>query len=186
MAPSETSDEELSQDEDTKSCTPFTGARPDTSSDGSSSSEENFQVPEDNSFIVEDDDAPAELPMQYSMNTHQDLAHHFKIICQLFVYLAVRPVSERHSFMEDAMKSEILYSVFFRWLTMNSHALDEEYFSVPLMVGELPVPAYRSRQTGNKNRSPAESLQAFGILLWLHPYGDPSLRNSCRNTQRSN
>jgi len=45
--------------------------------------------------------------MEYSMNTHQELAHHFKIICQLFVHLAVRPVAERRSFMVDAMKSEI-------------------------------------------------------------------------------
>ena len=64
-------------------------------------------MPEDDSFIVEDDGAPTELPMEYSMNTHQDPAHDFKIICQFFVHLAVRPMADRRLFMKDAMESEI-------------------------------------------------------------------------------
>ena len=31
----------------------------------------------------------------YSMNTYQDLLHHFKIVCQLFVHMAVRDADER-------------------------------------------------------------------------------------------
>jgi len=116
LAPSESSEssqsapgEEDDDHEDTNSFTLFAGARPDTSDDGSSPHDESFQTTEDDSFIVDDDGAPpAELPVEYSMSTHQDLAHHFKIICQFFVYVAVRPVAERRSFMEDAMKSELL------------------------------------------------------------------------------
>ena len=110
LAPSESSqssDKNEEEDEDTQLFTPFEDARPDADDEGSSLHNESFQAPEDDSFIVEDDEPTAELPVEYSMNTHQDLAHHFKIICQLFVYLAVRPVAERRSFMEDAMKSEI-------------------------------------------------------------------------------
>ena len=99
--------DESEEDEDTQLYTPFEGAKPDIDDEGSSLHNESFQAPEDDSFIVEDDEPTVELPVEYSMNTHQDLAHHFKIICQLFVYLAVRPVAERRSFMEDAMKSEI-------------------------------------------------------------------------------
>jgi hypothetical protein len=99
--------DENEEDEDTQLFTPFEGARPDADDEEKSLHNESFQAPKDDSFIVEDNEPTAELPVEYSMNTHQDLAHHFKIICQLFVYLAVRPVAERRSFMEDAMKSEI-------------------------------------------------------------------------------
>ena len=51
------------------------------------------------------DEAPVELPKEFSMNTYQDLAHHFKIICQLFVHVAALPQSERHHFMKDKLKS---------------------------------------------------------------------------------
>ncbi|KAI6166987.1 hypothetical protein EDD17DRAFT_1542310, partial [Pisolithus thermaeus] len=42
----------------------------------------------DQSSDEEDDDFIFDLPAAYSMNVHQDLAHHFKIICQLFVHMA--------------------------------------------------------------------------------------------------
>lgn len=38
------------------------------------------------------------------MNTYQDLMHHFKIICQLFVHMAVQPVENRQSFMEQSIE----------------------------------------------------------------------------------
>lgn len=51
---------------------------------------------EDDTFIVEDDSAAAiELPAEFSMNTYQDLLHHFKIICQMFVHMAVHDDDER-------------------------------------------------------------------------------------------
>ena len=45
---------------------------------------------------MEDDSAAAvELPAEFSMNTYQDLLHHFKIICQLFVHMAVHDLEDR-------------------------------------------------------------------------------------------
>lgn len=55
-------------------------------------------------FIEEDSNAAIELPTEFSMNTYQDLMHHFKIICQLFVHLAVQPREERRPFMEQSIK----------------------------------------------------------------------------------
>ena len=88
-------------EEDDLFVTPFAGAKPDSADDP----HDDEELPDD-SFIVEDDDGPAVLPMEYSMDTHQDLAHHFKIICQLFVHIAVRPGGERHTFMKETMISE--------------------------------------------------------------------------------
>jgi hypothetical protein len=102
---SQSAEDNEEEDEDADSVTPFASARPDTSDDGSSPHDESFQTNEDDSFIVHDDAPAPELPMEYSMGTHQDLAHHFKIICQLFVHVAVRPEADRRSFMMDALKS---------------------------------------------------------------------------------
>lgn len=42
-------------------------------------------------FIVEDEDGTgtAGLPAMFSMSSHQDLSHQFKVVCQYFVHLAV-------------------------------------------------------------------------------------------------
>lgn len=57
------------------------------------------------SFIVDDGDAVApELPPEFSMNTYQDLMHHFKIICQMYVHLAVQRKKDRRKFMEKCSK----------------------------------------------------------------------------------
>ncbi|KIK31177.1 hypothetical protein PISMIDRAFT_85451 [Pisolithus microcarpus 441] len=72
----------------------------------------------DDDFIVEDtlDGVQTiDLPAAFSMNAHQDLTHHFKIICQLFVHMAVRPLPERRAFMRHVLKKE-------------------QYFSLPLQV----------------------------------------------------
>ena len=94
---------------------PFAGAKP---SKGVESDEEVKEEDEDecqdeegegeNSWIVEDDglDGIPELPAAFSMSSHQDLSHHFKIICQLFVHLAVRSPSRRVSFMQDVKAGE--------------------------------------------------------------------------------
>ncbi|KIJ17435.1 hypothetical protein PAXINDRAFT_10268 [Paxillus involutus ATCC 200175] len=99
---------------------PFKGAKPHRSGESNSSSHDSDESLEDDEddFIVDDDahGAPAtKLPVAFSMNTHQDLTHHFKIICQLFVHMAVRPLSERCPFLKHVLK-------------------EEEYFSVPLQV----------------------------------------------------
>jgi hypothetical protein len=65
------------------------------------------EQPEDeglSGFIEQDSNQVIELPAEFSMNTYQDLMHHFKIICQLFVHLAVRPVNERRGFMQQSLK----------------------------------------------------------------------------------
>ena len=66
----------------------------------------------ENDFIVEDDGGEEipELPTMFSMGTFQDLSHHFKVICQLFVHLAVKPPHQRRSFMKREMNSESFYS----------------------------------------------------------------------------
>lgn len=104
------SDSEAEQSEDSVArAKPFRGAKPHRSNDSGESDEGSAITAEDNEddFIVEDDahGAPAtQLPVAFSMNTHQDLAHHFKIVCQLFVHMAVRPLSERRHFLEHVLK----------------------------------------------------------------------------------
>lgn len=72
----EDSDEESSEAEDDPSG-PFRLARPD------GQELPDIEVEEvDDSFIVDDDeDVAAELPAQFSRQSHQDLSMHFKVIC---------------------------------------------------------------------------------------------------------
>ena len=84
---------------------PFFGARRDGTEDideGTSAQSRN----DEDDFIVEDDSTAANLPAAFSMAARQDPAHLFKIVCQLFVHLAVRPANERHDYMEHILKSE--------------------------------------------------------------------------------
>ena len=96
--------------EDTLPTKPFKHARPGPTFDGddSDSSSETEDVPDaDDTFIVEDDSAPLELPTEFSMSTYQDLTHHFKVICQLFVHLAVQEKEDRAEFMAQMMKGKL-------------------------------------------------------------------------------
>ncbi|EGO21468.1 hypothetical protein SERLADRAFT_440729 [Serpula lacrymans var. lacrymans S7.9] len=113
---SESSDSNSDDDESHDSIKPFPGAKPGLDSDHNFSSDEGAEEKEDD-FIVEDEGGTTAtaLPAEFSMSTHQDLAHHFKIICQLFVHMAVRPRFERRAYMEQILKVE-------------------EYFSVPLQM----------------------------------------------------
>lgn len=87
---------------------PFKGARLHHSGGSDASHDETDSHEEDEEgFIVDDDDAhgvPAQLPLAFSLSTHQDLTHHFKIVCQLFVHIAVRPLVDRRPFFEHALK----------------------------------------------------------------------------------
>ncbi len=47
-----------------------------------------------------------ELPVAFSRRTHQDTSHDFKVVCQLFVHLAMMPAIERRSFMEQILKGK--------------------------------------------------------------------------------
>ncbi|OCH94983.1 hypothetical protein OBBRIDRAFT_884303 [Obba rivulosa] len=104
-----------SDSEDTDEPAPFSHAKPHEKSSSNVSQSANDDGAADDSFIVEDDGAVApELPAEFSMNTHQDLMHHFKIICQLFLHLAVQKAGDREAAMAEL--------------------LQKEYFSVPLQV----------------------------------------------------
>lgn len=107
---------ESSSSEDEDEPDPFAHARPDVASkstDAHKSGE--LEGDDENNFIVEDDNTEApDLPVEFSMNTHQDLVHHFKIICQLFVHLAVHKVDDRGAVMNELLR--------------------KDYFSVPLNV----------------------------------------------------
>jgi len=91
---------------------PFAGAKPSKGvmSDEEVEVEEEEEEEEggENSWIVEDDgpESVPELPVAFNMSSHQGLSHHFKIICQLFVHLAVRSPSQRMSFMQDVKACE--------------------------------------------------------------------------------
>lgn len=92
-----------SEEEDSDS-TPFRGAKP---TDHFSSDERDHDPDIEDSFIVEDGNTiRPDLPAIFSMNTYQDLDHHFKIICQLFVHLAVKPTEVRQEAMTALMKRE--------------------------------------------------------------------------------
>lgn len=105
---SEGSDEGDNDDNDA----PFAGAKPDASSDAEDDEDNDEQdgSNHEESWIVEDEGSVSEmLPTEFSMNTHQDLIHHFKIICQLFVHLAVRPAGDRASFMKQQIEGKHIF-----------------------------------------------------------------------------
>lgn len=92
------------EDDDDSECDYIKGAKP--FGDRNILSDENSEEDNDSdNFIVEDDgSAVALLPTQFSMETHQDLAHQFKKIFQFFVHIAVRPAKDRRDYMEIQMK----------------------------------------------------------------------------------
>ena len=60
-------------------------------------------------FIVEDDDQQeAHLPAIFSMNTHQDLIHHFKIVSQYMVHLALTDNSARSRMAERLIAGQFI------------------------------------------------------------------------------
>lgn len=93
----------MSDDEESEPFALFRGAKPT----GHTASDEDSDAEVEDSFIVEDDNAVVpDLPAEFSMNTFQDLVHQFKIICQLFVHLAVQPVEDRREAMTLLLKSK--------------------------------------------------------------------------------
>ena len=110
LAISESSSEGSNATDEDEDDTPFAGARPDVSSDAEHDENEDTTQDQDENWIV-DDEGPssAVLPTEFSMDTHQDLMHHFKIICQLFVHLAVLPAGERASFIKHHSEGTYFY-----------------------------------------------------------------------------
>ncbi|EKM55579.1 uncharacterized protein PHACADRAFT_256297 [Phanerochaete carnosa HHB-10118-sp] len=99
------------------------GARPTHEISSDASEEEEPEYGGLSGFIEEDSNQAIELPAEYSMNTYQDLMHHFKIICQLFVHLAVQPVEQRRDFLQQSLK--------------------DQYFSIPLQIARRKVTGMR-------------------------------------------
>ncbi|KAI5122946.1 hypothetical protein M0805_006827 [Coniferiporia weirii] len=105
-----------SEQEDSEDDRPIPGSRPgqigDSSNESSDDDERNDGIDD---FIVDDgDERTASLPAIFSMNTHQDLVHHFKIVCQYYVHLVVT---------SEAARSK-----------MADRLVNDEYFSVPLTI----------------------------------------------------
>ena len=86
-------------------------------------------------LFIEDDGMEllnVELPMELSMNAHQDLATHFKIICQLFVHLIVRPAK---AFLRQVISRQYSLTLSFVTSLKNfDYIADNEYFYPPLLV----------------------------------------------------
>jgi hypothetical protein len=138
------------------------GARPKAGSGDSDASEDSEEA-----FIVQDDDAPDsyQLPAEFSMDSHQDLMHHFKIVCQLFVHAALS--DDREMFMHGAMSE--CYFCFLGCILASSTtdiALENQYFSVPLQVGSLQESASsRSSTDICRYRLRVRSSSVSGIRL---------------------
>ncbi|KAF8136382.1 hypothetical protein EV363DRAFT_1319438 [Boletus edulis] len=113
----------------------FKGAKPHHSGESDASDDEtDSNEEEDANFIVDDDPhgvPPAQLPLAFSLSTHQDLTHHFKIVCQLFVHIAVQPLADRRPFFERVLK-------------------EEEYLSVPLQVTRRKLSGIRDSVASSK------------------------------------
>ena len=61
-------------------------------------------------FVVQDDGSVIpDLPMAFSRRSHQDTRHDFKVVCQLFVHLAMMPMDNRRAYMEEMLKGTTLY-----------------------------------------------------------------------------
>ena len=108
----ESSDEQTGEDDSLASHEPFAEAQKDgqIGDPGEVDDDDDNDEGDDDDmddFVVEDDGvAIPELPVAFSRRTHQDSSHDFKVVCQLFVHLAMMPVDERRSFMEKMLKGE--------------------------------------------------------------------------------
>ncbi|KAI0256818.1 hypothetical protein BJV78DRAFT_1167155 [Lactifluus subvellereus] len=108
----ESSDEQT--DEDDERIAPFHDSQQDDSNqDGDDDGSDDDDHIDD--FVVQDDGAAVpELPMAFSRRGHQDINHDFKVVCQLFVHLAMMPMDERRLFMEEMLEGEHYFSVPFQ------------------------------------------------------------------------
>ncbi|EAU88626.1 hypothetical protein CC1G_12018 [Coprinopsis cinerea okayama7 len=126
----EDDDAENSESDGDSAPTLFKGAKPsnrntsdeDDGDGGDGESDEGEDSESD--WIVEDDPVAApRLPAMFSMETHQDLAHQFKKVFQLFVHVAVHPSKKRKKEME--------------------RLLEDEYFRVPLKMVQRKLDGLR-------------------------------------------
>jgi len=102
---SESSDEDTEDDDDVQ-IAPFQDAQQDDSDGDDHEGDDNDNDMDD--FVVQDDGSVVpDLPVAFSRHSHQDTRHDFKVVCQLFVHLAMMPMDERRTYMEETLKSTI-------------------------------------------------------------------------------
>jgi Domain of unknown function (DUF4211) len=76
-------------------------------SDGDDRGDDNDDMDD---FVVQDDGSVIpDLPAAFSRHSHQDTRHDFKVVCQLFVHIAMMPMDERRTYMEKMLKGTSLY-----------------------------------------------------------------------------
>ncbi|KAH9180669.1 hypothetical protein EDB89DRAFT_1920417 [Lactarius sanguifluus] len=110
----ESSDEQTGEDDGHDSHEPFQGSQKDGHI-GDPDADDDDEDDDTDDFVVEDDGvAIPELPVAFSRRTHQDSSHDFKVVCQLFVHLAMMPVDERRGFMEQILKGDDYFLVPFQ------------------------------------------------------------------------
>jgi hypothetical protein len=114
----ESSDEQSGDGDSHASPEPFEDSQKDGQiGDPGEGDDDDIEVEDDDidDFVVEDDGvAIPELPVAFSRRAHQDSSHDFKVVCQLFVHLAMMPVGGRRSFMEQILKGDDYFLVPFQ------------------------------------------------------------------------
>ncbi|TFK89145.1 hypothetical protein K466DRAFT_661791 [Polyporus arcularius HHB13444] len=134
------------EEEEESYAAPFSHARPDNGTEGVDEDGQEEEEDEDN-FIVEDDSTQAiELPAEFSMNTYQDLLHHFKILCQMFVHMAVHDADERGEVATKLQKNQ--------------------YFAVPLQIARRKLSGMRDSLVAGSTWKPhfRKALDKFPIF----------------------
>jgi Domain of unknown function (DUF4211) len=98
------SDDEQTDDDDER-ISPFQDSQQDDSNQDGGDDEVDDDDNDIDDFVVQDDGAAIpELPMAFSRHSHQDTSHDFKVVCQLFVHLAMIPMDERRTFIEEKLE----------------------------------------------------------------------------------
>jgi hypothetical protein len=149
VAFSESSDEQTGDEEDR--VTPFQGSQRDSDRNGDDHGDDDDNDTDD--FVVQDDGSVIpELPMAFSLHSHQDTRHDFKIVCQLLVHLAMMPMDERRTYMEEMLKGTNLHA---DMVNMTDPHVGEHYFSVPFQV-------IRRKVSGTRD--------SIASSVWRHDY----------------
>lgn len=101
---------------------PFEGSRP--AREGLALVEETDGLGDESDFIVEDDNAPVDLPGEFSRHRHRDLSENFKILCQLLVHVALQDPEFRGSYMSSRLEEPDEY------FSMARDALDKKMSAI--------------------------------------------------------
>ncbi|TBU50876.1 hypothetical protein BD309DRAFT_985491 [Dichomitus squalens] len=138
-----------SEEDEEEDPVPFAGAKPHDGSDHSH--DEAAEEEEEDTFIVEDDSAQAiDLPAEFSMGTYQDLLHHFKIVCQMFVHIVVHDPEDRAE-VGDRLR-------------------ENQYFSVPLKIARRKLSGMRDSLVAGSTWKPTfrKALDTYPNLETQH------------------